>query len=471
MPELSPQYHSAAEAVQLVAAAILGLALTVGLTSIVFRNRVNLDRHTVMAWVIVTYVLTLGAGWAMIGSPFAPQFASGADHFDYHLVIVQLTQTAQHFWQMDLWVDRIAFLQVMSTAQSVFGRSAYVTVTVNAVLSAATVLALADLAGKAARESLAAATAAAAVFLPGYVVWRAIPIREAMFVLTAIVAINCIVRLTYRDMPVRQRILTSAGLLASALAFTRLRAEGLILVGVACAVVAIASLAWYASRPTSLLNVATRIGAIAMVAAAAVTMVGRDFYRAASIRVNAMAEQFKMLSEGAGTGIALPFPSHLGPMEPWDFLVSMPTAVFRGLTGPLPILEPAPLFLTIDAVSSGVIASLAIVGIASQGSYRSWRMAIPTVPALAWIWVVGFSMGNWGIVSRMRVVALLLLLVPAVAGAEWLVHRSRTRGRSRDHKAYASTNHSVQAATGAVQSDQQHRGATHRHHRGRRLHR
>lgn len=365
-------------------------------------------------------LLALVAGWLLIASPHFTDLLPG-DWMEYHAIIADLSPRLVTGEGPSAFPDRAAFFYLLAAAQALFGTNGFVSVVVNATLAGATVLVLADLARRTVGRRAASATAVTAALFPALALWSGLPLREALVSLLLIVGVDIAIRVA--TMPPTTTWGALGGLASGfvlLLAMSHTRRELL-------AIVSLALLTGWAinlwQRP-AVRRISRRAGAqlaFAGLVFLVATSVAPDAYRATHTFAERAQNSFYNLHSGANTAIG-PRPT-LVPTSPIQAVTEAPAAMARALLGPPPgpILVSHPHFL-MDVLALWVLTPFTVAGVALAVARRGPLGTVLLLPALLWAAISGLMLGNWGIVSRMRLSSWLLLLPFAGLGlAE--VHR------------------------------------------------
>lgn len=360
----------------------------------------------------VATVLTLAVGWLLIGTPRLTGLLAG-DWIAYHRVTAELSDDLLGGTMPSRWEDRALFFYVMAVPHRLLGSSGFVTIAVNAAMVGTSIVLLADLTRRLGGARPAVVVAWLAALLPPIALWSGLPLREALVLLLVVAGAWLGLRLAvgHGDRPWEV-----VGLLASSVALVTMtyltRRD---VVPVLALIIAVASMLrlWRWPAVRSLLQQPFGLLAAAAAATTVVATVARPVYGwLDSFAVRAQVSFFD-LQRGATSAIGRG--PVLRPTEPLDLVLQAPGALARALWGPPPgaMLGVQPLYV-IDAAFFWLLTPLLAVGLIRCVRRRLMTVWVLVPPALLWAGLSGLTLGNWGIVSRMRILSWVLLL-PIVA--------------------------------------------------------
>lgn len=358
---------------------------------------------------------TLLFGWSVVGAPALSE-SFGGDWRGYHDVTVQLSDELAVDARPSRWADRSAFFFVMAAAQRVVGAGAFTTVTVNAVMVGLIVLLLADIARVLLDSRASVAAAMLLAVIPGIPLWAGLPHREAMANLLVIAVAAVCVRFASDPEQGRWGLPVSSFAILMLLVTTywtrrEFAAVAVVMISLAAAV-RLGRLPTVRRMCTAPL---AQAGAL-MTLAALLVAAGERLYMVLHWFAGRSQAQFFLLHGYGSTAIGPEAP--LTETSPSTLLVETPAALARAFWGPPPgaMLQTAPLTV-IEAAVWWLLTPLLIVGIIHALRRRRFEVIILIVPAVFWAAISGLVLGNWGIVSRMRLTSWLLLMPIVAVGA------------------------------------------------------
>ena len=408
---------------------------------------------------------TLTAGWMIVSHP-ALWWALAPDAGTYQQLIEPMREALPAVVPPARLADRSLFLFLVAVTQRLFGGHAYVSVVLNAGLSATSMLLLARLTVRLDPSRLSRpgdpyptptyqVTAAIYASIPVVYLWMASPLREAMAITLMVVSLCAAV--AYAQGSSTLSFMVGVGA-AAALGGVR---PAHVPVALGTLLLALLLRAWPSiarrTPPRSTLAVATSLlAALAVLAAPRASRASFGFLVTAQ-------ERFEHLSLGATTAIP-PLP----PGTPWlETLTHLPRMTARYLWGPFPgtLLAQRPLLL-LEVIVWWVLTPMLVLGVLSIASQAPsagtsgsrvvtrrdhFAAALPLVAAGGTTLIGALTLGNYGIVSRLRVGTWVLLLPYAAIGIVATLERLRhTRRRPGSMRAEATGSEGDDAASAGL---------------------
>lgn len=372
--------------------------------------------RTVIGWFLALLCLvTLAFGWLAIGTPVLRSIFV-ADAAAYHHVILELGDGLLAGERPTDWTDRSVYLYGVAAAQSIFGQNGYVSVVVNVFLVGIAMLLTVDLARLLAGRGTAVATAVLVALLPALPLWSATPIREALVICLTVLAVNGAVRAA------RDGWWWALALLATLL---MVRTRGVQVIALAAALaVAAAYFTWDRVPPPIRRRLRSRvvvIGACLCMLTVSVAF-GPELHRTAL----SVAEQSQTTTanlQRIAESPTTPTLDRNAPTNPGALASRTPAALVSYLWGPGPTAE-APKLMVVEAASLWLLTPIVLLGGGMAVARRERLSLIPVAAAVVAALLGALTLGNYGIISRMRLSTWLLLLPFAgLALSEVWAHR------------------------------------------------
>lgn len=387
-------------------------------------------QRAIIGWFLGTLCVgTLAFGWLAISVPALRTIFVG-DAASYHTVIADLSRALPDIVAPDPagWADRGVFLYGVALTQALFGINGYISVVVNVLLAGVTLLVMVDLTRMLAGRSVATAAAGVVALLPALVLWAATPLREILVLCLTVVCVDGAVRLA-REPNLRWLALT----LLPAILMVRTREVQTLALAAAIAV-AVAMATWD-RLPVGARRAVTHpvTVVLACVVALVVTVaLGPQLHRAAeSVAFQTQTTTFNLQVADSPTTPAL---DRADPTSPAELAARTPRALVSYLWGPGPTAT-APSLMMLEAASLWLLTPLVLFGgwIALRTRCREvWILMAAAAPAAL---IGALTLGNYGIISRLRVITWLLLL-PLAA---WAIADLHTRWQARSFEPVVAT--------------------------------
>ena len=317
------------------------------------------------------------------------------------------------------WADRGVYLYLAAFVQAVFGGRGLAIVVVNAALLGTSLLLLVDITRQLAGSRTAAVAAVLLAALPAIYLWAATPLREALVLCLTVWCVQSGVRAVAvsEDDAGEGRAGGLPWLLAAAVPLVLMNWTREAQVPALAAVVVVAGLLQFEVRSAMSRWLARRWVLVAGSAtlAAAVLALGPRLTRLAWRVSDRAAHHSTELTEEATTRVAM-F-SHSRFLEPVELLVELPAGVIRFLFAPMPWQQPdGPVLLWLDAAVWVAVAVPVVAGLWLAVRARRRAALVPLAAALVTAAIGAVTLGNYGIISRIRLHSWVLL-VPFAAWA------------------------------------------------------
>ena len=379
-------------------------------------------------------LITLAVGWTTVTYP-ALWSVVAPDGAQYQRLIDGISSELPGVARPPQLPDRAVFLYLIAMAQWLFGAHAYVTVVVNAGLAATSYLLLVHMTHRLVRGTglhprTTQLTALLYLAVPIVHVWMASPLREALVLALLLTSLDASIRVAQGDDPAW--LLASVGA-AAVLGGVRGVAVPAALGGLAAAA-AIRSLQQPRLRAFLFAPGTLAIGSVISLVAfwsqrGSLGLLARE-------AVTRARTHFVALGDG---GTALPRPEPNASLI--EVLLLLPRDTVRYLVGPLDpaMLAARPQFLVDVPVWVALTPALLLgMWVLLVRTAQPDRAAVVLLLAVAPTLVIGaLSLGNYGIISRIRLVTWLPLLPIIAAGTQEMV--ARRERNSLSHAQPSST--------------------------------
>jgi hypothetical protein len=399
----APDTASFADAIGIVVAVALLCAGSRWLARRSLQEYSTCHRHIVGMALATSMLLTLAYGWMVVASPQLFDLLS-TDAGSYHEAAVTISD---HWYRLPAtgYPDRAVFLYLLAAVHWLFGANAFVSVVVNAALVGVSLMLVVDVTRLLAGPRPAVTAAVLFAALPVVPIWGGPPLRESLVMALTLGFANLAMRLSQKPSP--QRLLGMAVLFAVT-ARTR-QVQVLAMLGGAGAGALAAALGRRRGRWA--LSWVLPVGAL--LALAALLALGPRLSRYAWMAAETTQVTYRNLQFDAATSIGGPGP--LTPTSPTQLLLRLPLATVRFLWGPFPGELPlSHSVFYLEAVMWWVLTPLAALGGWLAAVWRRPEALVLATMAMIQAAIGGVTLGNYGIVSRMRL-SVWVLLVPLAA--------------------------------------------------------
>ena len=399
---------------------LLGL-IVVWLVWLLRRQRHHLDVGAcrIVAIAVAGHVtIALVVGTVITGDAQLLRYAT-PDAFGYQRTIDGLIAAPLDGPDPAAWSDRGVYLYLAALVQGLFGGRKLAVVVVNAGLLGTSLLGLVVLTRQLAGPRAAPVAAVLGAALPAVYLWASTPIREALVLCLTVWCVAFAVRAAEGS----SATLLGAGAFVVVMNWTR---DVQVPVLAAAVVVAILLLppvrAWtsrWLARPSVL-------AAGSVVLAAGALVAGSQLARLAwRVTDRSAGHSFRLAVDTTTQveGIATP-----RPLDPLGLLGELPVGIVRFLVGPAPWQPPdGPVLLWLDAAVWWGLAPLVVIGLWSAVRQRCRPALVVVVTVVVGSVIGALTLGNFGIISRIRI-HTWVLLVPFAA---WAIVAAFDRFRAR----------------------------------------
>lgn len=436
-----------------VAVAVMTAVVVVTLrwfTQHLFRGAAAVHLRLLQGAVAIIGALTFIVGWSVVSYPPFANFL-GSDASSYHVVISNYVDVLPAVVPPERWVDRVLFIGLLGWVQLLVGNNGFVSVLVNVLLIGTAVALTIDSAVRvlgpvpdrwsASHARAGLATALVVLATPAIPLWGGIPLREALVMLLVALVGNGAVRLVTGGPALQPMLLMLAGTVA--MEFTRDVLVPVLLVGVTTAVLMRAVPATWWQRPFQIGRAA--LPAAAVGATFITLLVTPRLTRAATDVAETTHRMLVNLARRTATAVD-PDLTHRTEVTATFLAFELPRGMARYLWGPPPgrLLLTHPL-IYVDSLVWIAVTALVVIGVlAARGTTRSALVPLLAM-ALAGAALGGLTLGNYGIISRLRVGTGMALLPVAGLGLAYLT----ARWRSAPHRVTTSVPADRASAAGA----------------------
>lgn len=390
--------------IALVAPAVLGVLLLIGLVRGLTRWPDEAARRRIMSWTLISFASHLLFGLAATNISRDVRYYLGTDGISYDLVARAIVR----HWEAGLPFPFVpsgkeGFYYLLAGLYWLFGTHTAAGLAVNATLAAGLVPLVSDLTHRLFGSAAARYAAPLVVVFPGLFLWTSQLMREAGMLFLLAVALNCSVRLVERASPAPLMVLTAALVLAFTFrAWVALILAAGLLVGIALGHSQIAT------------GLATGLGASVVVASVMLASgLGYSGYKEAT---GVDLKQANVVRKDAAVSAQTGFEAEVDISSTPSALRYLPFGIVSFVFGPFPwqIRGTRQLPFIPDMVVWWALLPSLWRGVRAAGRLVGRRTLLMVLPAIGTTLFMSLALGNFGVIARERL-QVVVLVVPLIA--------------------------------------------------------